>query len=88
VLWAYKLSEPALKQLGKLDRHTQKEIFAYCDKRLSGAGDPRAFGHALTGSLRGLWRYRVGDYRLICELRSRELVILVLAVGHRREIYR
>ncbi len=88
MLWVYRLDARALKELGRLDRQTQKQIFSYCDKRLSGAIDPRSFGHALTGHYRGLWRYRVGDYRLICEIKDREFVILVIAVGHRREIYR
>jgi mRNA interferase RelE/StbE len=88
VPWGYSLSERALKQLGKLDRQTQRDIFAYCDERIAGTGDPRRFGKALTGPYRGLWRYRLGDYRLICQIKDRELIVLVLAVGHRREVYR
>ncbi len=86
--WAYKFAEQALRQLRKLDRGTQHEIVRYCEKRLTGKIDPRKFGHALTGEFRGLWRYRIGDYRVICEIKDRELVILVLVIGHRREIYR
>ncbi len=86
--WAFRFSERARKQLLGLDRQTQQQIVLYCEKRLAGKIDPRGFGHALTGQFRGLWRYRIGDYRLVCEVRDRELVILVLAVGHRREIYR
>ncbi len=86
--WDYSFGESARKQLLKLNRQTQQEILLYCEKRLSGAIDPRSFGHGLTGQFRGLWRYRVGDYRLICEIKDRELIILVLAVGHRRDIYR
>jgi mRNA interferase RelE/StbE len=77
-----------LKELSKLGRQTQKEIVTYCNTRLAGTADPRRLGHALTGPLRGLWRYRVGDYRLICQIKDRELIIVVLTVGHRREVYR
>ena len=49
--------------------------------------DPRRFGKALKANLAGLWRYRVGDYRVLCELRDNELVVLVIAVGHRRDVY-
>ena len=86
--WGYSLSERALKQLRKLDRQTQRDIFSYCDERIAGTGDPRCFGKALTGPYRGLWRYRLGDYRLICQIKDRELIVLVLAVGHRRDVYR
>ena len=86
--WAYRFGAKARKQLLKIDRQSQHDIIRYCDKRLSGATDPRLSGHPLTGQFKGLWRYRVGDYRLICEIQDRELIILVLAVGHRREIYR
>ncbi len=86
--WVYRFSERARKQLLGLDRQTQQEVLRYCEKRLMGKFDPRGFGHGLTGRYRGLWRYRVGDYRLICEIKDRELLVLVLAVGHRRQVYR
>jgi mRNA interferase RelE/StbE len=88
VPWAFSFSDRALKQLHKLDRQTQKEIVVYCEKRLTGKVDPRAFGHALTGQFRGLWRYRIGDYRILCDIKDRELIVLVLVLGHRREVYR
>jgi mRNA interferase RelE/StbE len=88
VRWVYSFSDRALKQLRKLDLHTQREIVRYCEKRIAGTVDPRGFGHALTGTFRGLWRYRIGDYRLICELKDRELVVLVLTLGHRSDVYR
>jgi mRNA interferase RelE/StbE len=88
VPWIYKFDDRALKELSKLGRQDQKEIVAYCNTRLTGTADPRRIGHALTGPLRGLWRYRVGDYRLICQIKDRELIILVLTVGHRSNIYR
>ena len=59
----------------------------WIDKNLEGTSDPRVHGKALTGNLAGLWRYRVGDYRLIAEIRDDRLVILMLEVGHRSGIY-
>jgi mRNA interferase RelE/StbE len=88
VPWAYRIDERALKDLRKLDHPTQREIFRYCDARIAGNLDPRRFGKALTGNLRGLWRYRIGDYRLICQIKDRELIVLIVSAGHRREIYR
>lgn len=76
------------KEFKKLDRYTQRMIKAWILKNLEGVSDPRIHGKALTGDLRGLWRYRIGDYRLICRLEDDQLVILALSVGHRHEIYR
>lgn len=58
------------------------------DDRIEGCKNPRQFGEALKGDLAGLWRYRIGDFRVICEIRDVRLVVLALAIGHRREIYR
>jgi len=77
-----------LKELAKLDRQAQKDIVSYFDSRIAGTTDPRRFGKALTGSLAGLWRYRVRDYRIICQIKDRELIVLVLALGHRKDVYR
>ncbi len=76
------------KEFKKLDRYTQKILKSWMEKHLIGCEDPRATGKGLTANLAGLWRYRVGDYRLICEIEDEELVILTLTVGHRSEIYR
>ncbi|MDD6119462.1 MAG: type II toxin-antitoxin system RelE/ParE family toxin [Selenomonadaceae bacterium] len=76
------------KEFKKLDRYTQKILKSWIEKHLIGCEDPRATGKGLTANLAGLWRYRVGDYRLICEIEDEELVILTLTVGHRSEIYR
>ena len=70
----------------------QKRILKFLYERLLASRDPnfdpRALGKALVGEMQGLWRYRVGDYRLICRIEDRAVTILVLEVGHRREIYR
>jgi mRNA interferase RelE/StbE len=76
------------KEFKKLDRYTQKLIKAWIDKHLEGCRDPRVSGKALSAELAGLWRYRIGDYRLICMIQDRKLVILMLAVGHRSIVYK
>ena len=76
------------KEFKKLDRYTQKMLKGWITKNLENTDNPHIHGKALTGDLAGLWRYRIGDYRLICECQDERLVILALSVGHRREIYR
>lgn len=85
--WAYRFDERALKELRKLGKPTQREIIAYLDERTAGAGDPRRFGKGLKADLAGLWRYRVGDDRILCQIRNEEFIVLVVAVGHRRDSY-
>ena len=85
--WAYRFDERALKELRKLGKQAQREIIAYLDERIVGEGDPHRFGKGLKADLAGLWRYRVGDYRILCQIRNGELLVLVIAVGHRRDIY-
>jgi mRNA interferase RelE/StbE len=87
VSWAYRFDERALKELKKLDRQAQKEIIAYLDERVAGAGNPKRFGKALRAELSGLWRCRVGDYRILCQIQDRQLLVLVLSVGHRKNVY-
>lgn len=83
-----KFSERFNKEFGKLDHYTQTMIIAWVEKHLDGTDNPKSSGKALTNNLKGLWRYRIGDYRLICEIHDKELIILALAIGHRREIYK
>ena len=83
-----KFAESFNKDFKKLDHYTQTMIIAWVDKHIDGTSNPRSTGKALTNNLKGLWRYRIGDYRLICEIREKELIILALAIGHRREIYK
>ena len=85
--WAYSFEERALKELKKLGAQAQREILTYLDERIATDEDPGRFGKPLRGDLAGLWRYRVGDYRMICSLREGELLVLVLKVGHRRDVY-
>ncbi len=75
------------REFKKLDRYTQRMIKSWIDKNLVACADPRQHGKALTANRSGQWRYRIGDYRLICQIQDQELIILALSVGHRREIY-
>ena len=75
------------KEFKKLDKYTQRMIAAWIDKNLEGSENPRVHGKGLTANRSGQWRYRIGDYRLICAIQDNELVILALTVGHRRTVY-
>jgi mRNA interferase RelE/StbE len=86
--WAIEYTDTARKQLRKLDQPVARQIVDFMDARVAPLDNPRSTGKALVGPLGGLWRYRVGDYRAICELRDDTLIVLVLQVGNRREIYR
>ncbi len=85
--WAYRFDERALKELKKLGHQAQRDILAYLDERVTANADPRRFGKALKADLAGLWRYRVGDYRILCQIQDQKLLVLVVAVGHRKDIY-
>lgn len=80
-------SDEARKELRKFDRHTALLITAWVRKNLEGCSDPRQHGKGLTANRSGQWRYRIGDYRLIAEIQDEKVVILVLTVGHRSEVY-
>jgi mRNA interferase RelE/StbE len=85
--WEYKISHKALKQLRKLGTEPARRIFAFLDSRISGTKDPRQIGKRLKGELAEFWRYRVDDYRLVCRIEDEQLVVLVVRLGHRRDIY-
>ena len=85
--WTVEIDSFAEKQLRKLDRPEQKRLLDWLLDRIDGCKNPRHFGEPLRGDLAGLWRYRVGDYRIICEIQDEQLVVLALAIGHRRGIY-
>jgi len=85
--WTVEVSDFAEKQLRKIDRSVQKRLLDWLDDRIEGCKNPRHFGEPLRGDLCGLWRYRVGDYRIICEIQDERLVVMALSVGHRRQIY-
>lgn len=87
--WRIDLTATAAKQLGKLDKAEARRITVFLRQRLATLDDPRSTGKALTGPQLGTyWRYRVGDYRIICDIQDGALCILVIEVGNRREVYR
>ena len=85
--WTVEIGPFAQKQLRKLDRPVCRRLLDWLSDRIEGCKDPRHFGEPLRGDLGGLWRYRVGEYRIICEIQDRKLVVLALAIGHRRDVY-
>lgn len=88
MVWTIEYADPAKQQLRKLDRQVTRRVLDFMDERVAGLEDPRSTGKALTGPLGAFWRYRVGDCRVICDIQDGALRVLVVQVGHRREIYR
>jgi mRNA interferase RelE/StbE len=87
--WRIDFDKPAFREFEKLDRATRTRILDFLTQRLANRDDPRQLGQAMRGSDFGeYWRYRVGDYRIVARLNDEELVIIVIRVGHRREVYR
>ncbi len=87
-MYTVEYAESVIKQLKKLDPQTQRIIRNWIGKNLVGTVDPRIHGKPLKGELTGVWRYRIGDYRLFAAIEDDRLVIFFLEIGHRREIYR
>ena len=85
--WTVEFDDAAAKELRKIDRQAQKEILRYFRERIATEEDPRRFGKPLSRELSGLWRYRVRNYRMICAIEDQKLVVLVLSVGHRKDVY-
>ncbi|MCY3940905.1 MAG: type II toxin-antitoxin system RelE/ParE family toxin [Gammaproteobacteria bacterium] len=85
--WKVEFDDRAARELRKLDPQIQEDILAYLRKRIATSENPRRFGKSLSGGLRGLWRYRVRDYRLICSISEREKTVVILRVGHRGKVY-
>ena len=86
--YSVEVSDRFKKEFKKLDQYTQKFIRGWIDKNLVFCTNPRASGKALTANLKGQWRYRIGDYRLLCLIKDEDLIILALSVGHRQDIYK
>jgi len=87
--WRIEFDEAAKKELARLDRLVAKRIVSFLQDRLAIAENPRSLGQALTGKTLGsFWKYRVGDYRIIASIEDTKITILVLRVGHRRDVYR
>jgi|LFRM01.1.fsa_nt_gb mRNA interferase RelE/StbE len=86
--YEFRFSKNALKSINKLDSFTRKMVLGWIEKKLSACGNPRYIGEALTGIHREYWRYRIGDYRLICDIQDGKMILLAVHIGHRREVYR
>jgi mRNA interferase RelE/StbE len=87
--WSLEFSEDALRSLNKLDQETAKRILGYLHDRVLKLKNPRDLGKALQGrKYKNIWRYRVGDYRILAEIKDRVMTVYVIEIGNRREIYR
>ncbi|MFN3719757.1 MAG: type II toxin-antitoxin system RelE family toxin [Rhizobium rhizophilum] len=87
--WTIELRAKAEKQLDKLNRKDADRIITFLEQRLATHGNPRSLGEPLHGSRLGAyWRYRVGDYRIICDIQDGKLIVLVVEIGHRSSVYR
>jgi mRNA interferase RelE/StbE len=86
--WTIELTEAAVRQLAQLDKSAERRIWKFLRERLALMANPRSIGQALHGQLGDFWKYRVGDYRLIANIEDDRLLILVIRIGHRREVYR
>ena len=86
MVWKIEVTREAEKGLARIDKQEAKRIITYLRKRV--ALNPRQCGKALQGDLSGLWRYRIGDYRVLCHIKDAEVCVLVIRVAHRKEVYR
>lgn len=85
--WEIRLSEEARHQVKRLDKTTANRILDFLDHRIAPSERPRQLGIAMQGRYRGYWRYRVGDYRIICDIQDEVVTVLVLTIGHRKNVY-
>jgi mRNA interferase RelE/StbE len=88
LVWTVEISDFAERQLKKTAKQTQRRILDYLYDRIEGCKNPRHFGEPLKGNKSGYWRYRIGDYRVIVEIQDSKCVVLAIAIGHRKNIYR
>ena len=86
--WRIEYIDTVRKQLKLLDKQIAKRIINFMKERVSSMDDPRNMGKALHGTLGQFWCYRIGDYRIICDIRDKDILVLVLQIGHRKEVYR
>ena len=86
-MWKVEWDSKALKEAKKLNRDARKKIIDYLENRVLQSENPYQYGKPLKGNKAGIWRYRVGDYRILCKIEDQNFIILVIAVGHRKNIY-
>ena len=87
-MWKIKFEDSVVKLFEKLDKTTQSQIIKYFDKITKSNENPKSYGKPLVANKKGLWRYRVGNYRIICQIKDNELIILVLTIVLRSEVYK
>ncbi|MCL1859846.1 MAG: type II toxin-antitoxin system RelE/ParE family toxin [Oscillospiraceae bacterium] len=87
MIYKVEFTEKAQKFLKKTDKYTAKLITAWIRKNLENCENPRLYGKGLTSNRSGQWRYRIGDYRVLAEIQDNKIIILILEIGHRRDIY-
>ena len=86
--WTLDYSDKARKQLKKLDYNPQKIILSWLYKNIDGCDNPRAFGKPLSANLKNQWRYKIGNYRVLCDIQDNNITVLALNIGHRSRIYK
>lgn len=87
-MYKVEFTQSAIKELSKLDKQTLRMIKHWVTRNLVGSTDPRIHGKELKGNLKGIWRYRVGDYRMFARIEEKKLIIFIFKVEHRKSIYR
>ncbi len=86
--WKIEFTPTALREFAALDKPIQKRIADFIENRLIKSDDPRSLAIAMSGDFAGMWQFRVGDYRIVCEIKADVLLVVVIHLGHRREVYR
>ncbi|MGK5090866.1 type II toxin-antitoxin system RelE/ParE family toxin [Deltaproteobacteria bacterium TL4] len=87
MIWSVEFDDRARRELRKLDKQAQQEILSYLREKIATSEDVKRFGKPLVADKQGLWRYRISDYRIICRIENEQLVVLVVRVGHRKNVY-
>jgi mRNA interferase RelE/StbE len=88
LVWQIEFDSEAEDDLNKIDREIQRRILRYLREKIATEKDPRRFGAPLRRELSGLWKYRLGDYRIICRIEDKKVIVYVIRIGHRKDIYR
>ena len=86
--WTIEWDKRAFKELKKLNQHAKREIINYLNTHVTGAKNPKKVGKPLKGDKVGLWRYRVGNYRIVCHFEDKHCIVLILRVAHRQSVYK
>jgi len=88
MVWKIEYLKSIQKEVRKIDRTSQKKIREYLENKVAKMDNPRDIGKALKGEMKELWRYRIGDYRAICEIQDKSITVLVIHIGHRKNVYK